>query len=382
MAECGRHYSLWTGAGLAGTARTALLAAALAASLAACGTAPFRQPDIPPLRDQPLPPVADADWLRTTPEMRTFVDEFTQPAPGRNSRAWALAYAALDPYMLNFDYDPQTTLTAAEAFRQRRGNCLTFSALFIAMAREAGLKAEFQEVVIPPKWSAVNDTVLVSKHVNAVVHDRNRSYAIDVSRRETSGRDIIRPLSDREAEAQYYNNLGADALVREELGLAYVLFAKALEVQPGLAYVWSNVGVALRRNGQTDDAVFAYRTALKYDSEHSVALNNLHTIFTEEGDLEAAAELSRRVERNRRKNPYYLLYLAELASEEQRWSEAIELLDRAIRIDDQEYRFYFALAQAQFHAGEVDVARASIGRARALAPAELPEPPLTLPDGT
>jgi Flp pilus assembly protein TadD len=354
---------------------------AVAASLASCASAPFRQPDIPNLSGLTSPVIEDAEWLQITPEIETFVEEYARTDRGRHSRAWALAYAALDPYILDFSYDPRQTLTAAEAFRQRRGNCLTFSALFITMARNAGLEAHFQEVIIPPKWSAINDTVLVSKHVNAIVSDERRDYVIDVSRRETSGRDIIRQLSDREALAQYYNNLGADALVREELGLAYAYFVKALEVRPGLAYVWSNVGVVLRRNGQTDDAIFAYRTALQYDPHHNVALNNLHTIYTEDGDLEAAAALAGRVERNRRKNPYYLLYLAELASEEQRWPDAIELLARAIRIDDQEYRFHFALAQAQFHAGKVEVARVSLDRARTLAPADLSEPLQPLPDG-
>ena len=354
---------------------------ALAAMLSACSASTIRQPDPPLLLGQKVPAIEHADLLRTTPEMSAFVEQYAQAERGRQSPAWSLAYAALDPYVLEFSYQPQVTLTADEAFRQRRGNCLTFSAMLVAMAREAGLSAHFQEVVIPPNWSAVNDTVLVSKHVNAVVSDKGRNYAIDVSRRKTSPREIIRPLSDREAQAQYYNNLGADALVREELGLAYANFTRALEIQPGLAYVWSNIGVVFRRNDQIADAIFAYRTALQYDPDHKASLNNLHTIYTEEGNLEEAAELAERVERNRRKNPYYLLYLAEVASEERRWSDAIELLDRAIRIDEQEYRFHYALAQAQFHAGQEDVARSSLDRARALAPNGLPEPLLPLPDG-
>ena len=354
---------------------------ALAALLSACSAPAVRQPDPPPLHGQEVPPIEHADLLRTTPEMSAFVEQYAEAERGGQSRAWALAYAALDPYVLEFSYDPRVTLTADEAFRRRRGNCLTFSAMLVAMAREAGLQAHFQEVIIPPNWSAVNDTVLVSKHVNAVVTDQGRNYAIDVSRRKTSPREIIRPLSDSEAQAQYYNNLGADALVREELGLAYANFTRALEIQPGLAYIWSNIGVVFRRNGQTADAMFAYRTALQYDPDHKASLNNLHTIYTEEGEFGAAAELAARVERNRRKNPYYLLYLAEVASEEQRWSDAIELLDRAIRIDEGEYRFHYALAQARFHAGQVDMARDSLDRARALAPNGLPEPLLPLPDG-
>ena len=76
-----------------------------------------------------------------------------------------------DPILLDFDYEPSLTLTAADTFNHRTGNCLSFTAMFIAMAREAGLKAWFQEVKLPPEWSSVNDTFLVSMHVNAVVQD-------------------------------------------------------------------------------------------------------------------------------------------------------------------------------------------------------------------
>ena len=40
-----------------------------------------------------------------------------------------------------------------------------------------------QEVIVPPEWSAVNETLLVSKHVNAVVSEWGSRYVIDVSRR-------------------------------------------------------------------------------------------------------------------------------------------------------------------------------------------------------
>ena len=71
------------------------------------------------------------------------------------------------------------------------------------------------------------------------------------------------------------------------------------------------MGVILRRNGQTEDAILAYSTALQLNPDEIVALNNLHLIYTEDGDLEAAGKLETRVDRTRRKNPYYMQHLAE-----------------------------------------------------------------------
>jgi len=359
-------------------------AAALAVLLllTACAAPAFREPDIPPLVGQPVYEIPRVDLLRLSPEMEQFVAQHESSRHGEDGKAWALAFAVLDPYLLDFKYDPMVDLPADEAFRTGRGNCLTFSSLFVALARAAGLEAWYEEVRVPPKWSAVNETLLVSKHVNAVVQDHGQKYVIDVSRRKKEPNEQTRRISDREAEAQYYNNLGADALITNDLATAHAYFRAALDSQPGLPHVWSNLGVVYRRNGQTSDAILAYETALSIDPQHAVALNNLHELYLEEGNLAAAAALEARVERNRRNNPYYLLYLAEIANEEQRWSDAIDLLHRAIKIDATEYRFHYTLAQSQGYAGNTEGARNSLERARELAPAGLPDGPLLLPDGS
>jgi Flp pilus assembly protein TadD len=285
----------------------------------------------------------------------------------------------LDPYLLKFDYDPQVTLPAGEAFRQGKGNCLSFSAMFIAMARESGLRAYFQEVEIPPNWNNVEDNLLVSKHVNAVAYHQGHTFTVDVSGRK--GREIeqTRRLSDSEAAAQYYNNLGADALIEGDIALAYAYFRKGLDTNPRLAYIWSNLGVILRRNGQSEDAKLAYRTALSLQPNQSVALTNLLFMYTQDGNLEEAAKLEARVERIQRKNPYYVQHQAELALEEKRYSEAIALAKKAIRMDADEYRFYYTLAQSQYQAGHLELAQTNLAKARTLAPNERALATLTLP---
>jgi tetratricopeptide (TPR) repeat protein len=351
----------------------------IALALSACATLTPAPPDIPPLTGYPRLEIADVDLLRLTPEMRAFTARYAKRNTADSGKAWMLAYAALDPYLLHFEYDPMVTLTADEAFSAGRGNCLSFSGMFVAMARDAGLKAWFQEVIVPPEWNAVNEVLLVSKHVNAVVAEGRGRYVIDVSRREKQSLEATRRMSDAEALAQYYNNLGAEALVDKDLQRAHAYFSKALETIPGLPYVWSNLGVVLNRNGQTGDAILAYRAAIDIDEEQIVALNNLYSLYIGNGDMQAAADIQQQVERNRRNNPYYLFYLAEVANEEQRWSDAISLLNRAIGLEANDYRFHYTLAQAHFGSGNREEADASLERARRLAPAGLEPEPLTLP---
>ena len=66
----------------------------------------------------------------------------------------------------------------------------------------------------------------------------------------------------------------------------------------------------------------------------------------------------------------------------ERWADAIDLLNHAIRLESNEYRFHYALAQALYSSGHPEVARTSLERARDLAPANWTEEPLLLPDGS
>jgi Flp pilus assembly protein TadD len=348
--------------------------------LASCATTPpTNLPPIPELANQPTLHIPDVDILALTPEMKEFTARYSERDNRHSNRIWSLAYAVMDPYILDFDYDPQVTLPADQTFEQGVGNCLSFSSMFIAMAREAGLSAYFQEVEIQPIWQNVDDNLLASKHVNAVVYNNLNTYTVDVSRRKTREVEQTRRLSDTEADAQYYNNLGVDALIAQDIALAYAYFRKGLETDLSLDYIWSNLGVILRRNGQTEDAALAYRAALQLNPEQTAALNNLHVMYTEDGNLEAAGELSIRVEKNRRKNPYYIQYLAEVAIEEQRYSDAIELSRKAISLDVNEYRFYYTLAHSQYKAGNLNVAQVSLDHARELAPDREARGKLTLP---
>jgi tetratricopeptide (TPR) repeat protein len=367
---------------LPATARrlTRILAAAAAGCLlAACATVDFAPPAVPPLEGQAQFDIESVDPLALSTEMKQFVAARMGGSERSPERAWRMAHAMLDPWLFPFEYDPRITLTAREAFRTRRGNCLTFSNLLVAMAREAGLEAWFREVEIPPEWSSVDDTLLVSMHVNAAVSDDGEAFVVDASRREEKPGDRVRRISDSEAEAQFYNNLGADALVADDLALAHAYLRKAAETDARLAYVWSNLGVVLRRNGQTADAILAYETALRLDPRSTFALNNLYTIYDEDGMHDKAAKLQTRVERNRRRNPYYLHHLAGLSAERRDWQEAIDYSRRAIELKADEYRFHYTLAQMQFRAGKVAEAETNLATARLLAPPAVDTNELSLP---
>jgi len=343
--------------------------------LGACASQPTLLKQPAPLRGYTVPTVSEPNFSQISPAMLDFLDQYVEQQRGREEATFSLVWAATDQNLRRFDYRPELTLPPTETFDQKAGNCLSFSAMFMMMARHLGLKAWYQEVEVPQQWSNNNDTLLVSMHVNVVIESTrsDASWVVDVSGMDNSRYRLQRRIRDSVVLAQYYNNLGVDALTQGDLGRAYAYFNKALETEPGLHYLWSNLGVVYSRNEQLDDAMQAYLAALKLDSGSTMAANNLYLIYEKTGNLQAGAELQKRVEKNRRKNPYYLAHLSTVAYDEGRLEESRELVEKALKLQQNEYRFHYQLARTLAREGKRLEAEASLQRALELAPADAAE---------
>ena len=344
------------------------LAVLLALSATGCAQHTVRISDIPPLEGYDQVKVPATAILTVSAEMRQFLARYASQNMSLKRRAWALAWSTSDPMLLGFDYDPGLTLSARDAFAMRSGNCLSFSSMLVALAREAGLKAWYQQVDVPPAWENDEETMLVSVHVNAVLEIGSGQYTVDVSGRKMLDHYNKRKLTDKQARAQHFNNKGVDALLDKNLAQAHAWFKQAILTDPSVDYIWSNLGVVYKRNGQLTAAIWAYDTALEFNPGLSSASNNLYVLHESQGNRTAAAALRSKVERHRNRSPWHLAKMSLQANEEGQYEEAIRLLRRAIRLESRDYRLHLVLAQSLLLNGETEAAQKSLERARTLAP--------------
>jgi Flp pilus assembly protein TadD len=347
-----------------------MAAGALAWWLAACSTAPVGPRTLPELRGAGPPvEIPETDILALSPEMQAFLDRFILPYEDPDTRLHLLGMAVGRAGVPGFSYDDHRTLTAAEAFAAGAGNCLSFANMLVALARHAGLEAQYQEVFLQREWSSHEDTVLLAKHINVVVSGRHFRYVVDITGQKLDPDARHRILADAEARALFYNNMGVDALLARDLARAWAYTAKAIETAPDMASPWVNMGVVMSRNGQLEDAALAHRTALDIDPRETAALSNLYDIYLARGEEHSAGQVRERVEHYRRQNPYYLLKLSEEAIAATRYQDSLDLLRRAISKKQDDHLLHFALAKTQYLAGERVAAENSYQRARQLAPA-------------
>jgi Flp pilus assembly protein TadD len=321
------------------------------------GAALSRVEDAPALVD-------DREVLAVSPEMHDFLKTNVHRKASGQVRLQELVEAIVGAREFGLQFD-ESTRTAAETFRQRRGNCLSFSNLFIAMAREVGLEANFQEVDIPPDWTVRNGTFVFNRHINVTVElGAAGTQAVDFNIGDFRSSYDRRTISDSRALAHFFNNLGVERMQAADSAAALAYFRKAIEENDRqFSPAWANLGTLFLRGGNLDYAEAAYLQALRVSGDDEVAMSNLVNLYELRGDAARAAVYRDRVVRHRNRNPYFHYYLARNEFAGQDYDAAIKHLKLAVRKKKNEDRFYFLLGMSYLQQGDKRAARRWLARA-------------------
>ncbi len=362
-----------------------------------CASAPWRHERVGITSDELLagaplggeedsPALVDQEEvLAVSPEMQDFLDAHVSRRAAEFLRLRRLGQVILDEGTFGLEYD-ETTRTASKTFEARRGNCLSFSNMFVAMARNVGLEAHFQEVDIPPDWSFENETFVLNRHVNVVVDPaggvsrrRVRLGSLIGSRAEANEHVVDfnmddfrasydrRRISDARALAHFYNNMAVERMQVGDTASALSYFRMATGSDPEFSPAWTNLGTLYMRKSHSAHAEAAYLQALRADERDFVAISNLARLYERRGDRERATRYRRRVSYHRSRNPYYRLQLAREAFDSQDYDAAIDHLKYAVRKKKNEDQFYYLLGLSYMKKGDEKGARRWLSRAEEVA---------------
>jgi tetratricopeptide (TPR) repeat protein len=258
----------------------------------------------------------------------------------------ALARLLFDADGLGMRYRHDASFSAARAFATREANCLGFTLLSLALARELGLDAYGQEVSEGVSWRREGETVFRTQHINTGVRIGGKRFSIDVAANEILILSPPRQVSDQRLLSHYYNNRLAELMAMDALEAADAHARIGLELDSENPALWSNVGVLRSRQQRAQEAEQAWLQALELDARHAAAITNLASLYRRQGNARRAEALDRRLRAVQATDPFHQFVLgleyeaagnARLASRQFR---------RAIRLHPYEHRFYFGLARA------------------------------------
>jgi len=297
-------------------------------------------------------------------EMRAWVHE-NVPKLGRpNERLQALLDQLLDREGVRLDYERGSTATAQEVWSTGRANCLSFTHLFIGLARELDLDVYYLRVSDLSRYERQGDLAVASEHVVAAFGPPNRRHILDFSDRPViEYRDTLM-ISDRTAVALYYSNLGANLLREGRNDEALSSLELATRIDPELVDGWVNRGVALRRAGRVHEAERSYRRALEVDPRAVIAYNNLASLLDQVGRHDEASKLLALTDRADNRNPFSYLALGDLALAQGRLDEAGRFYRRALRLLPDQPEPMAAMGMAALAEGDRREAERWLRRAR------------------
>jgi Flp pilus assembly protein TadD len=292
--------------------------------------------------------------FESTPEIDAWAYEVAGKIQGIGpiSRLNRLQIAMFDRSKLDFNYAEEMTLTAAQAFTQRRGNCLSFTALFVAASRSLGVETFLVSVRRPPEIEKKGDLVVVNDHVVAGYYESSRLHIYDFYVTSAVPYFQQKVIDDIGATAMYHNNMGGTEIRRSDFHEAIRHLNLATRLDPTMNAAWVNLGVARHRNGNEAGAIDAYNRALALDPNHSSALTNMAYVYKGMG-LDAKYRETLEAAARSRSSQFTLIALADTEIEVGNLKQAARYLNKAKRMDNKEPEVYLAMARLAIRSGDL-----------------------------
>lgn len=328
----------------------------------ACGQEPESPRQETPADLAYWPPEAGRELLALNPPMREFFSSRVDRDAPDSERLAQIVNAILRPDGLGFAYETEGTYDAREAFRRRRGNCQGFSFLVVAVAREYGMQAQFQDFEAFGRWNRYDRFIAAVRHTNVRVSGGVEDYLVDL-RPElghpsfSSARYVVK---DERAFAHFYSTAGFFRLVRGDRAGAQRLMELGCEMDPRSGIVWSNLGNLHLQGGELGLARQCFEKSLLLDAHSEESLAGLVRVLQRQGGPDAlrlAAKYEKRFRSYRDRNPYYAYNLAGQAQLRGDRGEAERALRRAIRLKGDEPLFYEDLIALLRSTGQESEAR-------------------------
>ena len=286
------------------------------------------------MRDQVVIPFEIDD------EIRQIAHDITGGSSDDSTKARAIVNKIIDLTGLSISYDWLSNKTAKEVFREGRGNCLAYTNLFVGMAREVGVEALYIDVTMIERVTREAEVIVNNGHITAGYRIGAKVVIIDFTRtpeREYIGYNVI---DDLEAIANFYNNQGflygyfteteGKDLDFDPLEKELEMYELALEIMPTFVRARNNLGVALRRRGQVDEAIEQYKKAIEYEPNFGDAHSNLGAAYLMQGREEDALKEFQLATKNSGSNAYFFHHLGVVHYRLEQYDQAIRQFKKAI----------------------------------------------------
>ncbi|WP_395338058.1 tetratricopeptide repeat protein [Ningiella sp. W23] len=268
------------------------------------------------------------------------------------------------------------TYKAGEAFEKMSGNCLSLAILTTALANHAGLEIEYQRVNSAPVYSKHGNIMLLSTHVRTRVYGKRPPFKPNtiVSRPFVTidyfpNRGDVRGdyVSAETFLGMYYRNVAAQALIDQDIQLAYQYIAQGLSLDIKDAESLNLLALLMKRSGLKQEAAAIYQDMLDYELYSLNAVENYANLLNEIGFDDQAHKIWKNLPKNiNEDNPYQWLRIAQQHYKLGEMRLALRYAQKASEKAPYLHEPYHLIAKVHFDTHKLGASRKALEQAKTL----------------
>ncbi|MEP7124770.1 MAG: tetratricopeptide repeat protein [Byssovorax sp.] len=212
-----------------------------------------------------------------------------------------------DAGYVNFQYLPERSLTARQAFRERKGDCIAYTNLFLALARQIGIPAYFVHVSQVKNYYERAGWLFTSSHVAVGAGHGPTAVIIDFSHEISDWwLSVYETIDDGAALALFYNNVAVQQMVSGQRTEAERLFRFLLAREPGVPELYNNLGVLLNRDSRPTEALAFLQAGMSRFPTYEPFFTNALTSARGAGRPDLVRDLEKKGKTVEQSDPFFL----------------------------------------------------------------------------
>jgi Tfp pilus assembly protein PilF len=313
--------------------------------------------------------VGGEDPFEAPPELLTFARRQTINSFDSRIKLDSIAksfFAPVEEGGLGMVYDNSYTRTVREGYQDRRANCFTLTAMYIACCRAVGVEAHYAESLRISHWRRVGNTIRYERHFVALMGygTLSTSRVADFLPEVSQGAHNLVMVTQERALAIFHSNRAIELLNAGQTEAALAAARTSVKVDPTHGGGWNILGVVQRDQGMDQAAEASFRQAMALDSKDGIPCGNLELLLRAQGRDQEAADCREQAMNIRKKDPYFNAFLAGEALEACHWEEAEKRVKAALSILPHEPEFFLLQARINLAQGQQKAAVKSLEQAQ------------------
>jgi tetratricopeptide (TPR) repeat protein len=314
--------------------------------------------------------------LRLSPQLRSLLRDKVGYAGTEKSRLLKVVRFVADSDGLGFQYQTQSSLTAEKAYAARRGDCMSYANLLVALARTLDVPVRYVRITqLPVTWEA-GGRFFESSHM-AVALGRDASWEqaviVDFGNVHTSAWrfSLYDDVPDAEAFVLFQNNVAVQKLLAGDVSGAEHILRFFQDHAPGVPEIANNLSLVLLQTGKDREAMDLLHAAVERFPRFRPLFANAVQAARRLGDEAMATALEQRGRELLEEEPAWNFNEGMRSYHARAYSTAALRFEKALSADPDNVRLLAWSARAHLAAGNLRRGLEQVERIRGRPPSDI-----------